>query len=108
MKDLAGLLDRGEQAVLLVPVPTLLEDNARVVTSDLIDPIREVADSDLPSRRDVDGLPDGFVGRHTGKKTVHDVAHVREVARLVARASDGERLSVHRPEEEVRDDVAIL
>src|SRR6266568_788945 len=100
-------LDRGKKTCLLVPITPLLEDDARVVAGEPVDPIGEVEDPDLLARREVNCLTDGLVVMSTCDQTIHDVSDVSEIARFLSSARDRQRLSVHRPIEEVWDYVAI-
>src|SRR5207245_947406 len=49
-EDLAGLFDGGQEARLLVPVPTLLEDDSRRVAREFVYPLGEVCDSNFAPR----------------------------------------------------------
>lgn len=107
-KDTARLVDAGEQPVLFVPVPPLFVENPGLVPGQLIDPVCEIDDPDLPPGAKIDRLTDRLlVGGHL-HETVDQIPDIGEVPGLLARAGDRQGQAVHRPVEEVRDDVAVL
>ena len=107
-EDTARLIDAGEQPVLLIPVPPLLEGDARFIPGQLVDPVCKVDDPDLSAGTEVDRLADRlFVGGHL-HKAVDQVSDIGEVPGLLPGAGDRQGLAVHRPVKEVRDDVPVL
>src|SRR2546427_3935492 len=107
-EDLAGLVDRGQEARLLVPVPALLEDDSRRVAGEFVHPLGEVCDPNFAPRSEIDGFPDRLVIMGARKKATDDDAHIGEVSRLFARPRDREAFSVHRPVEEIGDHIPVL
>src|SRR5207249_2871430 len=107
-ENLAGFVNRGKEAVLLVPIPALDELDATLVSGELVHPPSQVCNPDLPGRGEIDRLSDGLLIMGARDESVDDVTYISEVSRLFARACDRQSLPVHGPEEEVRDDVAVL
>ena len=107
-KDTARLVDAGEQPVLLVPVPPLLEGDASLVPGQLVDPVCEIDDLDLPAGTEVDRLTDCIIVSDHLYETVDQVPDVGEVPGFLPGAGDRQGQAVHRPVEEVRDDVPVL
>src|SRR5207249_826368 len=108
VQDLPSFFNRGQEAVLGVPISSLPEYNPRLVSGELVHPRREIENSDFPSGREVDWLADGLLGRRTRDQPVDDVPDIREVPCLLASPCDRQRLTVHSPIEEVRNDVTVL
>src|SRR5437867_489241 len=106
-EDLAGLFDRGQEARLLVPIPTLLKDDSRRVARELVYPLGEVGDSNFAPRSEIDRFSDRLIIMGARKKAADYVAHIREVSRLFAGARDREGLSAHCPVEEVWNHVPV-
>src|SRR5437773_2689868 len=50
LENLAGLVNRGKEAVLLVPVPPLGEFDAPFVSRELVHPLSQICNPDLPGR----------------------------------------------------------
>src|SRR5205807_1008821 len=93
---------------LLVPIPPLDQFDATLVSRELVHPLSKICNPDLPGRGKIDGLSDGLLVAGACDESVDDVTYISEVSRLFARACDRERLPVHGPEEEVRDDVPVF
>src|SRR2546426_7221747 len=107
-QDPPGFLDGGEEPAFLVPVPSLFEDNARRIFREGIDLVRQINDSDFSTGGEVDRFPDGLFGHGACQEPVHNVTDIRKVPRLLTGPRYRKRLTVHRPVEEVRNDIAVL
>src|SRR5437867_10324909 len=106
-EDLAGLFDRGQQARLLVPVPTLLEDDSRRVAREFVYPLGEVCDPNFAPRSKIDRFSNRLVVMGARQKAADNVAYVREVSRLFPGARNRKTLSVHCPVEEIWNHVPV-
>src|SRR6266566_2954435 len=108
VQDPPCLFDRRQEPVLLVPVPSLFEDNPRLVLRKSVHPVREVEDLDLAAGREVDRFSDCLVGGGAREKAVDDVPYVSKVAGFLARSGNRQGRPLHCPVEEVRNYVAVL
>src|SRR2546427_9651052 len=108
LEDLAGLVDRGQEAMLLVPVPALLERDACLVSRQFVHPLGQICNADLAARGQINGFPDGLVVLGARDQAADDVIDIREVSGLIARTRYREGLSVDSPVEEIGNDVAIF